>query len=267
MLTASSAFAELNPACPNCEGMEDPADLAKKAILDTLPLSLWVEHPTYGAGSVITISGHVAHPITDVPVTLMIRTPSGQTAWVNQLTLDANNDFEVQVSSERWSELGIYQVLAQYGNPARDNKVQFELTDTTVPVVMDGCGASAVEMEGYCIAYEITGGMITGATITDYSSLVLHMTSDEDGKLDVTFPPEVLQGAYLVLVNDEESDDVMIDGQSVHLYFPAGTESVEFFAAKVIPEFGAIAAVVLGVALVSVIAISARSRPGLVPRI
>lgn len=243
-------------------------ELAEEAVLAALPLSLWVDQVTYGAGDVITITGHVAHTATDVPVTLMVQTPSGNIVWVDQVMLDEDNEFEVQVASDLWSELGIYQVLAQYGHQSKDNKVQFELTVGS-PVVLDaGCGTSAVAVEDYCIDYEIMGGMLTGATVNqDDTTLVLHMMSDEDGSIEVTFPEEVLEEVFLVLVNGEESDDVMIDGQSVHVYFPAGTESIEFFAAKVIPEFGAVAALVLAVALVSIIAVSARSRLGLVPRL
>ena len=265
LMGAGPAFAELNPACPNCQG--DPMELAEKAVLDALPLSIWVDQATYGAGDVITVSGHVAHTATDVPVTLMIQTPSGNIVWVDQIALDENDEFEVQVASDLWSELGIYQVLAQYGHQSKDNKVQFELTPAA-PVVMEtGCGTSAVAVEDYCIEYEIMGGMLTGVMVNqDDTTLLLHIMSEEDGKLAATFPPEVLEGVFLVLVDGEESDDVMIDGQSVYVYFPAGTESIEFFAAKVIPEFGAVAAAVLAVALVSIIVMSTRSRLGLVPR-
>ena len=266
LLGAGSAFAQLNPACPNCEG--DPRELAEEAVLNVVPLSVWLDQATYGTGDVITITGHVAHTAADVPVTIKIHSPNGNIVWVNQLALDENNEFEVQVASESWSETGIYQVLAQYGNPSKDNKAQFMLTSTPSVMEVSDCGMSMVAIEDVCLEYEIEGGMVTGATVNQGdTSLTLHITSDDNGKLSVTFPVEVLEEVFLVLVDGEESDDVMIDGQSVHVYFPAGAESIEFFAAKVIPEFGAVAAAVLAVALVSIIVVSARSRLGLVPRI
>lgn len=266
LLGAGPAFAQINPACPNCEG--DPMELAEEAVLAALPLSIWVDQATYGAGDVVTITGHVAHTATDVPVTLMIQTPSGNIVWVDQIVLDENDEFEVQVASDLWSELGIYQVLAQYGHQSKDNKVQFELTVGDQVVMDTGCGESAVAVEDYCIEYEIMGGTLTGATVNqDDTTLMLHIMADEDGAISATFPEEVLEGVFLVLVDGEESDDVMIDGQSVHVYFRAGAESIEFFAAKVIPEFGAVAALVLAVALVSIVAVSARSRLGLTPRL
>ena len=46
----------------------------------------------------------------------------------------------------------------------------------------------------------------------------------------------------------------------------AGTEQIEIIGTFVIPEFGTIAAMILAVAIISIIAISAKSRLSIVPR-
>ena len=51
---------------------------------------------------------------------------------------------------------------------------------------------------------------------------------------------------------------------SFHL--DAGTEQIEIIGTFVIPEFGTIAAMILAVAIISIIAISAKSRLSIVPR-
>lgn len=269
VLGAGSAYAQINPACPNCEG--NPQELAEEAVLAAVPLSLWLDQTTYDSGEVITVSGHVANLDGETPVTLVVRTPSGNVAWVGQVAVDENGDFETQVASSGWSETGVYQVLGQYGHSARDNRAQFVLTDVVVaPMVpvAEGCMTSEVAVEDYCVPYEIMGGSVTGVSVNqDDSSLVVHIVATDDGKLTMTFPAEVLEDVLLVLVDGEESDDVMIDGQSVSLYFSAGAESAEFFAGRVIPEFGVLAAAVLAVALVSVIVVSSRSRLGMAPRL
>lgn len=268
VLGAGSAYAQINPACPNCEG--NPQELAEEAVLAAIPLSLWLDQTTYDPGEVVTVSGHVANLAGDTPVTLMVKTPSGNVAWVGQVAVDENGDFETQIASHGWSETGVYQVLGQYGHAAKDNRAQFVLTDVVVdPMVpVDGCMASEIAVEDYCVPYEIMGGSVTGVSVNQGdSSLVVHIAATDDGKISVTFPAEVLEDVLLVLVDGEESDDVMIDGQSVSLYFSAGAESVEFFAGRVIPEFGVLAAAVLAVALVSVIVVSSRSRLGMAPRL
>ena len=49
--------------------------------------------------------------------------------------------------------------------------------------------------------------------------------------------------------------------------FPAGTEEIEVIGTFVIPEFGTIAAMILAVAIISIIAASARSRLSIMPRV
>jgi predicted secreted protein with PEFG-CTERM motif len=48
--------------------------------------------------------------------------------------------------------------------------------------------------------------------------------------------------------------------------FPAGAETIEIIGTYVIPEFGTIAAMILAVAIISIIAISAKSRLSIIPR-
>ncbi|NWJ28356.1 PEFG-CTERM sorting domain-containing protein, partial [Marine Group I thaumarchaeote] len=64
----------------------------------------------------------------------------------------------------------------------------------------------------------------------------------------------------------EESNDVEIDGNTVTVMFPAGTEEIEIIGTYVIPEFGTIAAMILAVAIISIIVISSKSRLGIMPR-
>ncbi|MFL2905870.1 MAG: PEFG-CTERM sorting domain-containing protein [Nitrosopumilus sp.] len=45
-----------------------------------------------------------------------------------------------------------------------------------------------------------------------------------------------------------------------------GTEQIEIIGTFVIPEFGTIAAMILAVAIISIVAISAKSRLSIVPR-
>ena len=70
----------------------------------------------------------------------------------------------------------------------------------------------------------------------------------------------------MILVDGEEWDDVEIDGNNVTVMFPAGAEMIEIIGTFVVPEFGTIAAMILAVAIISIIAVSARSRLSIMPR-
>jgi predicted secreted protein with PEFG-CTERM motif len=117
------------------------------------------------------------------------------------------------------------------------------------------------------IPYDITGGAITGSTINlDNNSIVLNLSAVDDGTLTISPSESTQSGIFMVLVDGEESDDVTIDGNTVTVPFNAGAEEIEIIGTFVIPEFGTIAAMILAVAIISIVAISSKSRLGIVPR-
>ena len=71
----------------------------------------------------------------------------------------------------------------------------------------------------------------------------------------------------MVLVDGEESDDAEINGNTVtRSILMQELKQIEIIGTFVIPEFGTIAAMILAVAIISIIAISSKSRLSIVPR-
>lgn len=264
VLGTGSAFA-LDPPCPACEG--DPVELAEEARMKTVPLIISLDSESYAMGDTVTVSGHVSHIAAGYPITLVVRDSMGNVVMVDQLMVDENGNFEAMLSTDSWSASGIYQVSVHYRENT-DAKAQFLLDDAMMPPSQPAtCGASALEIHGQCVDYEIEGGTVAGAMVNAYdSSIILDIEATDDGMVSVHFPAEIIEGIFLVLVDDEESDDVMVDGQTVTVWFLAGAEKVEILGSHVIPEFGTIAALVLAVAIVSIVAVSARSRLSIIPR-
>ena len=56
------------------------------------------------------------------------------------------------------------------------------------------------------------------------------------------------------------------NGPRIGLILPPNAEKVEIIGTKVIPEFGAIAGMILVLAIVSIIAVSAKARLGIISR-
>jgi predicted secreted protein with PEFG-CTERM motif len=109
--------------------------------------------------------------------------------------------------------------------------------------------------------------MVTSATLnTNDNSIVISINAEDDGILTVTPSKTVQDGIFMVLVDGEEWDDVEITGNKVTVMFPAGAETIEIIGTFVIPEFGTIAAMILAVAIISIIAVSAKSRLSIIPR-
>jgi len=123
------------------------------------------------------------------------------------------------------------------------------------------CSLNEVSADGYCVPYSIVNGMVTGAIINgNDNSIIFNVATTNDGILTVTPSESTQDGIFMVLVDGEEWDDVKINGNTVTVEFPAGTEQVEVIGTFVIPEFGTIAMMVLSVAIISIVAITAKSR-------
>jgi predicted secreted protein with PEFG-CTERM motif len=74
---------------------------------------------------------------------------------------------------------------------------------------------------------------------------------------------------FFVLVDGEEVDFDEITTsthRTLTIAFPVGAEEIEIIGTFVVPEFGTIAAMILAVAIISIIAISAKSRLSIIPR-
>jgi predicted secreted protein with PEFG-CTERM motif len=106
---------------------------------------------------------------------------------------------------------------------------------------------------------------------TDDSTLLVHLFgADEDGELKITLNSDIItpfdDGSYFVLVNSEETDFEQM-GNTLHISYEAGTEKIEIVGSHVVPEFGTIAMIVLAVAIVSIIAITAKTKTALIPKL
>jgi len=106
---------------------------------------------------------------------------------------------------------------------------------------------------------------------TDDSTLLVHLFgADDDGKLEITLNSDIItpfdDGSYFVLVEGQEVEFMQM-GNTLHVDYEAGTERIEIVGSHVVPEFGTIAMIVLAVAIISIIAITAKTRTTLIPKL
>ena len=106
---------------------------------------------------------------------------------------------------------------------------------------------------------------------TDDATLLVHLFgADDDGKLEITLNSDIItpfdDGSYFVLINNEEIEFEQM-GRTLHIEYGAGTEKIEIVGSHVVPEFGTIAMIILAVAIVSIIAITAKTKISLIPRL
>jgi len=73
-------------------------------------------------------------------------------------------------------------------------------------------------------------------------------------------------GTYFVLIDNAEVE-IEQSGNSLTIPYEAGNERVEIVGSHAVPEFGTIAMIILAVAIVSIIAITAKTRMTLIPKL
>ena len=116
-----------------------------------------------------------------------------------------------------------------------------------------------------------SGASVTSITANaDDDSVIIAIDATDDGVLSVTLHSEVItafdDGTYFVLINNEEVEFEQ-SGNNLTIPYEAGNERVEIVGSHAVPEFGTIAMIILAVAIVSIIAITAKTRTTLIPKL
>jgi predicted secreted protein with PEFG-CTERM motif len=146
---------------------------------------------------------------------------------------------------------------------------------TVEPVVTNQPVTSKVEIT---LDHKISGGQVTSMTADgNANSVIIDMDSTDQGEITVTLPREVIDATigdeddeFFVLVDNEEvpfEETTTSTDRTLTIQFPAGSETIEIIGTFAIPEFGTIAAMILALAIISIIAISTKSKLSLMPRI
>ncbi len=153
-----------------------------------------------------------------------------------------------------------------------------EVTTTSEPVpelISEEPVESQVSVD---LEYEISAGQVKSMTADgEQNSVIIEIDSTDDGQISVTLPRDVIDAKvgdeddqFFILVDGEEVDfeeTVSTTDRTVTVEFPAGAETVEIIGTFAIPEFGTIAAVILGIAIISIIVMTTKSRLSVTPRI
>ena len=263
-ITMSSAYAQ---ACVGCEEIDAGRKATNQMLLMDIPISVGTDKTTYEHNDKIIVHGRVAN-VAGYPVTLTVVSPLNSVVTIAQIDVDNDGSFETTLSTEGglWKHDGTYTIKVNQG-PQKNNKVLVELTGEA-SASSDNCSSSEIYLKGnYCVPYSISGGMVTGASINNNDkSIIVRISADEDGTLTLNPDESILSGIFMVLVDGQEWDDVEISGNDVTIMFPAGAEKIEVVGTFVIPEFGTIAVMILAVAIISIIAVSAKSRLSIMPK-
>ena len=254
---------------------------------------------SYSANDVILISGEIKYIALGNQLSLIIQSPNGNIAYIGQMTVNSDNQFSTEINpgGSYWKIPGTYtiQITQNENNQANtsfefkgitnvpENELEQNIMEDIVtddPVIIYSIVTATtltIQESTDLISYEITNGKITNVIPDlDAVSLLIDIEAINDGSITLTIPRSVLDATindkddeFFVLVDGEEVDFEEIStltDRTLTIEFLAGSEQIEIIGTFVIPEFGTIAAMILAVAIISIIAISAKSRLSIVPR-
>ena len=88
----------------------------------------------------------------------------------------------------------------------------------------------------------------------------------ESNLIGIAQPDVAKDGTFVVIVDNQEMEDFTQVGNTLTITCVAGTEKIEIHGSWAIPEFGVIAVMILAVAIVSIIVVTAKTKLSLVPR-
>ena len=189
-------------------------------------------------------------------------------------TFDSAGTFDYFCMVHPWmTGTVIVEAEAEHGEEMEHTEMEeMEHTEMEEMGHGDDHAAKGVEDLSDQFTASVTSGVIhhIGANSDDDTLLVHLFGADDDGELKITLNSKIItpfdDGSYFVLINNEEVEFEQM-GRTLHIEYDAGTEKIEIVGSHVVPEFGTIAMIILAVAIVSIIAITAKTKISLIPRL
>jgi len=248
------------------------------------PISIETDSDVYDHSSIITVTGQIANVDPNyLAVALKVLSPNGNIAGVAQPGVNNDGSFmgTFNTSGYSWKNNGTYQIIATYQKI--DTTISIEIKDAietgmtaetaaaTAPIA-ETEAASFYEFPEGQIAYDITCSTTSPSFIGngDDSTLDIYIDATDDGVLTISLDESIIKpfedGTFFVLVNNEETQDFVQEGNKLTIPCNVGDEKISIVGSWAIPEFGTIAVMILVVAIVSIIIVSAKTKLSLVPK-
>jgi len=257
-------------------------------------ITIETDKDIYDHASTIILTGNVDPvDLRGSEVTIMCKSPGGMgVCGIYQLSVNSDGNFSVSINTATFlmKKDGIYEFQANYSGLA-DVTVSVELTNAietsetgtaVIGTAVTGTGEAGTGEAGtdegsfYKLApgqieYDITCNASPAFFANaDDDSIVILLDATDDGILTITLHDELIKpfddGTFVVIVDNQVMQDFTQIGNTLTIPCLAGTEKIEIHGSWAIPEFGVIAAMILAVAIISIIVVTAKTRLSIVPR-
>ena len=240
-----------------------------------------IDKTSYTLGDTIVISGQVQSVVVGTPLAIEILDSQNNVVKIDQIDVsqDGKYTYTTKAAGPYWKLNGSYTVKVQYGPPNVTAQATFTFQSTPITTSNIFQLKDPSSQQTFNVNYTISGGSVKTMTIDAQSlSVIVSINSTSDGTITLQLPRALIDSktnsgqddAFIILIDGAEvkpsSESANNDFRSITVQFLQGDQDIEIIGTQIIPEFGPIAALVLAIAIVSIIAVSAKTGLRFMPK-
>jgi len=248
-------------------------------------ITLTSDNTAYQEGDIITITGTIEKVIPSMPVSLQIFFEKNL-IQVSQVNVSQDGKFSdtFTAAGPQWQNEGIVTIKATYGGESAA-ELEISFFKNTEGEFTSNFEVKIPDAGTFDIPYTMKGGVVTSMNLNqDNLSIEIFLSTNSDGNININLPRDNIDAItnngedidFIVLIYEKDSEmpvqtdysEINSDNEfrSINIPVKNGDEKIEIVGTHVVPEFGTIAMIVLAVAIVSIIAVSAKSRLSIMPK-
>lgn len=239
--------------------------LVGTANAQTTELTVETDADSYETGDTITVTGQLTATNINQPILIQVLDPQGNRVRIDQFPVGVNGTYSYEFPAGGLMDTdGTYTVMVSYKTTSEETTFEFDATGIATPVWRTI--QASIGGQNYPIQWRITGSGNSLDSITgdvEAISLLAALSTQSNGTLSLRFPAATFDAddQFIVFADGISSDELPAGSgttNEINIDFEAGTEEIEIIGDFIIPEFGAIAAIVLAIAIVGIIVATAR---------
>jgi predicted secreted protein with PEFG-CTERM motif len=271
------------------------------ALGTTLPITVVTDQQSYNQGDTVIIKGAVRDIQNQTAIAVIVRDSLKNLVSIGQPPLSSTGTFTITLKANGplWKQAGNYTVIAQYGK-YQNATTTFRYSGGNGQIIQNTAVISDTFRitsggQTYSVPYIIKGGIVKSMDVyADKLMLEITISATSDGSLTVDLPRTLMDAKVLANLTADEKmtgvqvnpntqpDDkfiVMVSGAPVQftetkdsitrnlsIPFHAADTKIDIIGTQIVPEFGTIAALVLAIAIISIIAVSAKTGLRFMPK-
>ena len=262
-----------------------PMAFGQEETLGAQKIELTADNTAYQEGDVITITGTIEKVIPGMPVTLQVFFEKNL-IQVSQVKVSQDGEFTdtFTAAGPQWQNEGTVIIKSDYGGASTELNIEF--FKNTSGIFTSNYEVKIPDGGTFDVPYTMKGGIISSMNLNEKNrSLVINIATSSDGNLNINLPRNSIDSVnnngqdidFIVLMYEGDSQipiqtdvkkvETGDEFRSIDIPVKDGDTKIEIVGTHVVPEFGTIAMIVLAVAIVSIIAVSAKSRLNIMPRV